>query len=602
MKTVKKDDRYVPFGIKLMLTYSLFIIIPVLLAGYAANLIFTNSIQERTREANHGTLQQIKDNIMYKMEDMSRISDMLYLDSNLASYLRHYEEGWVSYEVTTKQLLPKIQTTIEAANNKMRLAVYLHNNTLPEVYHNYNNTDPLSTEGPLFDLYHITRIQDKSWYKEFPEEQYGVTLQWKQVEGDSVFRHISLLRRLVDTNKPTTIDEIGFIRISLRLTDLLESVDADKLGEETQIFALDENRKIMFSSGSKEYLIGDTLSEEKMADYWVIGEEIPQLNWRLVALVPTDIMDKATQKVQLWTILICLACYLVFSLAGLFISRFYSRKVSKIVRVLDAFQEGDFQKKINFKGKDEFTRISIALNEMGQNIDELIQEVYMTNLKKKEAELESLQAQINPHFLYNTLSSISRLAKFGEVDKLQRMVIDLAKFYRLSLNEGRTVIPIKNEIEQIGAYINIQKTKFGDGMRVFFDVDPDILKYMTIKLILQPFIENTLEHAWYGERINIRIVGKLEDGKITCQIIDDGIGIRPETLSQLFDPAESLNVGYGIRNVDERIRLHYGAEYGVSIVSKPGIGTSVNITIPAIPKENGIKGGEEPSNSLLRGG
>ncbi|WP_339204529.1 sensor histidine kinase [Paenibacillus sp. FSL K6-3182] len=581
----KKEHRYIPFGIKIMLTYSLFIMVPVILIGYAANVIFTSSIQERTREINLGTLAQMKDNIMYKMEDVSRISGMLYFDSNLASYLRHYEEGWVSYEATTKQLLPKMQTTVEAASNKMRLAVYLHNNTLPEIYHNYNNTDPLNAEGPLFDLYHISRIKDRSWYIDYPVERYGETMQWKQVEGDTKFGHISLLRRLVNMNDPITLEEIGFVRISLRLTDLLESVDSEKIGQGTKIFALNENGRIMFSSGDTHFKIGESLSEAEMANYWAVEEKIPQLNWKLLALVPTDIMEKATDKVKLWTFLICLACFVVFSLAGLYISRFYSRKVIKIVRVLDAFQEGNFKKKIHFKGKDEFTRISFALNDMGHNIDGLIQEVYMTNMKKKEAELESLQAQINPHFLYNTLSSISRLAKFGQVDKLQRMVLDLAKFYRLSLNEGRTVIPIRNELEQINAYINIQKTKFEDGMQIWFDIDPDILRFTTVKLILQPFIENALEHAWYGAQINIRIVGKMEGDLITFQVIDDGVGINPEILRQMSDPIERVNVGYGVRNVDERIKLHFGAEYGVRIVSKRGMGTSITITIPARKKD-----------------
>lgn len=581
----KKEHRYIPFGIKIMLTYSLFIMVPVILIGYAANVIFTSSIQERTREINLGTLAQMKDNIMYKMEDVSRISGMLYFDSNLASYLRHYEEGWVSYEATTKQLLPKMQTTVEAASNKMRLAVYLHNNTLPEIYHNYNNTDPLNAEGPLFDLYHISRIKDRAWYIDYPVERYGETMQWKQVEGDTKFGHISLLRRLVNMNDPITLEEIGFVRISLRLTDLLESVDSEKIGKGTKIFALNENGRIMFSSGDTDFNIGESLSEAEMANYWAVEEKIPQLNWKLLALVPTDIMEKATDKVKFWTFLICLACFVVFSLAGLYISRFYSRKVIKIVRVLDAFQEGNFKKKIHFKGKDEFTRISFALNDMGHNIDGLIQEVYMTNMKKKEAELESLQAQINPHFLYNTLSSISRLAKFGQVDKLQRMVLDLAKFYRLSLNEGRTVIPIRNELEQINAYINIQKTKFEDGMQIWFDIDPDILRFTTVKLILQPFIENALEHAWYGAQINIRIVGKMEGDLITFQVIDDGVGINPEILRQMSDPIERVNVGYGVRNVDERIKLHFGAEYGVRIVSKRGMGTSISITIPARKKD-----------------
>nr|WP_281279668.1 histidine kinase [Paenibacillus lentus] len=131
------------------------------------------------------------------------------------------------------------------------------------------------------------------------------------------------------------------------------------------------------------------------------------------------------------------------------------------------------------------------------------------------------QAQINPHFLYNTLSSISRLAKFGEIDKLQKMVLDLAKFYRLSLNEGRTVIPIRHELEQ-------------------------------------------------ADRIRFKV-------------IDNGLGMSPVLIRRMFDPMEGQNVGFGIRNVNSRIQLHFGAEYGVTIGSRPGVGTTVQIVIPATP-------------------
>lgn len=572
-----------PFGIKLMLTYALFIVIPVILIGYTAQIIFTGTIRERSQEIYRGTLKQMQDNIQYKMNDMSRISDILYFDNNLASYLRHYEEGWVSYEATTKQLLPKLQTTTEAANSKMRLVVYLHNTTLPEIYHNYGDEDPLQREGTPFDLYHIGRIKDKPWYLIYPPEVYGETMQWKRVERDAEFGHISLLRRLVDTNNPLAIGEIGFMRITVTLAELLESVDSAKIGDGTQIFVTDGRDRILFASGETEYRLGEALNKGELADYWVVDEALEGLEWQLVALVPTNMLDESVQQVKLWTFIITLVCGVIFSIAGLFISRFYSRKVSRIIRLLDAFQEGNFEKSLRFKGKDEFTRISVAINEMGQNIDELIQEVYVTTMKKKEAELESLQAQINPHFLYNTLSSISRLAKFGDTERLQRMVLDLAKFYRLSLNEGRMIIPVRSELEQVTAYINIQKTKFGDNLQVMYSLDPDILRFSTVKLILQPFIENALEHAWYGPHIHIRIEGRLDGGVIQFKIIDDGIGFAPDVLRQLEDPATRQSVGYGIRNVDERIRLHFGDEYGVRIASGRGIGTTVLITIPARP-------------------
>lgn len=568
-----RTRNYLPFGYKLMLSYFVFIIIPVLLVGYVANSIFVKSIREQTRSNIQGTLQQMKDNILYKMEDTKRISDMLYYDNTLASRIHHYEEGWVSYDSVTKYMIPKFHSTIEATNRKLWLSIYLHNDTLPEIYNEYDHTDPLYVKSRLFDLYHIDRIEDKDWYKEHPEERYGETLVWQQIEDDASFGRISLLRRLVNIDNQFRVMESGFIRISIYLSDLFESVDYKKIGEGTMISVeTGQAARLAFSGAEDRDEGGESL---------IIKEFLPELDAELVAFVPTSIIERDTQKVRMLTFVICGVCFIVFFFVGIFISRYFAKRVSKIVSVLDSFQEGEFHKRIHFKGRDEFTRISLALNEMGQNIGELIRKVYMTDLQKKEAELESLQSQINPHFLYNTLSSISRLAKFGEVDKLQQMVIDLAKFYRLSLNEGRTFIPVANELEQAKAYIAIQKTKYEDRMQVSMELDPQINKYETVKLILQPFIENVLEHAWCGDRVYMRIIGELKGGDIEFRIIDDGIGFRREILEQIFHPIGQLNVGYGIRNVDQRIKLHYGKPYGVTIFSRPGMGTAVKIKIPA---------------------
>jgi two-component system sensor histidine kinase YesM len=578
METATKK-KYMPFGFKLMLSYCIFIIIPVMLVGYVANSIFVNSIREQTRSNIQGTLEQMKDNIEYKLEDTTRISDMIYFDNTLIEQLRHYEEGWVSYSTTTKYLLPRLYSTIESSNLKVWLSLYLHNDTLPEIYNDYSEIDPL--RGKSFDIYSIKRISSKDWYKDFPKEMFGITKQWKQIEDDENYGRISLLRRTIDTENPIQLQEIGFLRISVRLSDFLESVDYGKIGEGTTILMVDDNQKIMALSGSTEFKRGGVWNEEQSVDHLVIKERVQGLEWNLVALIPAGISDRDTNKVRSLTFLVCGVSFLFFFFVGAFLSRYFGKRVGKIVSVLDSFQEGDFQKRIRFKGNDEFTKISTALNDMGQNIGDLIREVYLTNIQKKEAELESLQAQINPHFLYNTLSSISRLAKFGKTDKLQRMVLDLAKFYRLTLNEGRTVIPVEHEIEQVKAYIAIQKIKYEERMSVVFEIDPSILQFDTIKLILQPFVENVLEHAWCGDRIHMRIVGSLEEGKIIFKIIDDGIGIHPELIRQMFDPIESINVGYGIRNVDQRIKLHNSNEYGVSIFSRLGIGTTVIITIPA---------------------
>ena len=164
------------------------------------------------------------------------------------------------------------------------------------------------------------------------------------------------------------------------------------------------------------------------------------------------------------------------------------------------------------------------------------------------------------------------------------MIMNLAKFYRLTLNDGQTIISIYKELEQVQAYLDIQKVKYGDRMEVDFDIDPDILRYETIKLILQPFIENALEHAWCGDRIYIRVIGEQLEDKIVFQIIDDGVGMKPPHAQSLLEKDRIKQKGYGICNVHERIQLSFGEEYGVTIYSQLGMGTNITIITPVQKK------------------
>ncbi|MCR8643536.1 sensor histidine kinase [Paenibacillus sp. N1-5-1-14] len=565
-----------------MLSYCLMMIIPLLLVGSFASSTFVNSVQEHTRTNIQATLTQVKDNMVYKIDDAKRVTDILYQDTAVFQHLKHYEEGWTSYEATTKYLIPRFQQMVESMNEASYLSIYLHNDTLPEIYYTHENASPLASNGQMFDMYHMKRIVNKSWYRDFPEEKYGATMQWKQVEDDGKYGQISLLRRIVDTSDFFQMRELGFVRITLSMDYLFKSVDHRKFGEKSAIFIVDEEDRIVYLSGDRTRRIGDKwTNSDDDKNQLTIQESIPSVKWKLITLVSTEIMEQELNKVRELTFLICLICLIAFFFIGMSFTQYFSKRVRKIVAVLNAFREGDFHKRMRYKGNDEFAQITSALNDMGHNTEELIRVVYLTDIQKKEAELEALQAQINPHFLYNTLSSISQLSKFGEAEKLQRMVKDLATFYRLTLNEGRLIIPIAKELEQVQAYLNIKKTKHGDRMEVLIDVKPDVYQFDTVKLILQPFIENILEHAWFGDHIHIRIAGELDNGVIEFRIIDNGVGIHPDLIQQILHPEHHVHVGYGIRNVDQRIKLHAGKDYGVSIYSKLGMGTTVVIRIPA---------------------
>ncbi|OIB04996.1 two-component sensor histidine kinase [Paenibacillus sp. LC231] len=566
-----------------MISYCVFIIIPVLLVGNIANQVFIKSIREQTYNNIQGTLHQMSDNISYKMEDIVRVSDMLYFDSSFNNRLRYSESTWVSYDTMVNVLIPKLETAINTANSKIWLSIYLRNEELREIYNNYSYSDPLESNTRLFDIYQYERLVDKTWYKLYPqEENYGSTLEWKQVENDAGNGRISLLRRLIDISS-IQLQEIGFVRINVSLEDMFESMDYNKIGDGTALYLSDSQGRVILSSGGVQTTVFKENELRNNGDL-LIRKPIPVLGWNLIAVVPAEIVEKDTVKIRNLTLLICLICIAIFFIVSIVISKYFSLRVSKIVSVLDSFQEGAFHKRAQFKGNDEFTHIASALNDMGSNIGKLINEVYLADLQKKQAELESLHAQINPHFLYNTLSSISRLARFGMLDKLQRMVMDLAKFYRLSLNDGRNIISVKNELEQAQAYVDIQKIKYDERMQVTYDFEPEVVRYETVKLILQPFIENVLEHAWTGDYIHVRITARVLEEVLEFKIIDNGVGFPPGRVLDNTGGQDLTNAGYGIRNVDQRIKLHYGSEYGVTLFSRAGIGTTVRIVIPLVKR------------------
>ncbi|RKN86190.1 cache domain-containing sensor histidine kinase [Paenibacillus ginsengarvi] len=566
----------ITFGQKLILSYLAFVLIPVVLIGTYAYTSTLRSVKEQFSAGIRGTLRQMKDNVAYTLEDLKRVSELLYYDQKLQQYLRSYEEGWYSYEATTNYLKPKLLGTMKSTGSPIWLSVYVASNTLPEIYYVGDpDADPLRTKVGQFELYHLDRLADRPWYKELPEakEQPDASLYWRQIETDAAFRNISLVRRLNDEYR---LDQLGLIRITLKIGDLFKTIDA-QIGEASYIAVRNEKRELMYASG-QPYPPPDNGGSAD--DYFSVEETVPGLGWTIAAYVPNRLIESGALKVRSLTLFVCFVSFLFLALLGIVVSRFFASRVTKVVSVLDAFGEGDFMKRTAYSGNDEFARIFRALNEMGDHTDKLIREVYVANLRKREAELEALQAQINPHFLYNTLSSISRLAKFGEIGKLHEMVMALAQFYRLTLSDGRTIIPIEDEWQQARAYIDIQRIKHKDKLDFSFRMDESIFEFDTIKLILQPFIENVLEHSWYGvDRIHLKIWGYPQNEAIVFQIIDDGIGMPRGRVDDIFDPT-GIKAGYGIRNVHERIKLQFGEPYGVSICSGHGIGTSVKIVVP----------------------
>lgn len=266
-----------------------------------------------------------------------------------------------------------------------------------------------------------------------------------------------------------------------------------------------------------------------------------------------------------------------------------------LARVMETVGETDYQAVFSYENKDEIGILTDSFNRMVENTGQYItrlkeekEKVRIEQLLKRRAELIALQAQINPHFLYNTLDSIRWKAEEYEAEEISAMVQALATLFRIDLSRGREMIPISEELKHVSSYLSIQKYCYGDILDYQIQVQKALMGCYVPKIILQPLVENSIYHGLKekDEGGRVQILGREEEGIIVLQVLDDGVGIEPKLLKRLEEGLHKGLVmnreGYGIFNVNERIRLYFGEKYGLSIENGPEAGAVVTLRIPLV--------------------
>ncbi|WP_161981896.1 sensor histidine kinase [Dictyobacter alpinus] len=555
-------------GYQLLLSYIVLAIIPTYSIGYYAYTSSVHALQQETTLSLQNTLQQIQNNIIYKQNEMERTVGQLFYDQSFQEAIYNYVNGWDGYLTITQNVQPRLSAAVALASYDVELVTYIKDPDFPEIRHSATG-NPLN-QGKQTAILQFNRFPDSQELDTIPDQALSQGL-WTQTAADKMYGNITYLRKLTYFQ---TGDTLGLLQVTARVQDVFPALKNANLGEGSIIVVTNTTNGVLLRTGAP-----GPLPDWKHPTLHALTftEIISGQNWHVTAYVPLSNIHRESENIRNITILICALVFFCLLLFGWLISHYISRRINRIVVAFRALQIGDFRRRIPNKQEDELAEIENAFNEMANNLGILVQEVYINKIKQKETQLNMLQAQINPHFLYNTLSAISRLAKLGENDKLQHMLLSLARFYRLSLNNGRTIVTVEEEVQQVQTYLDIQKIRHGDDVEVRYDIDPEALAYSTLKLTLQPFVENVLTHARFINTIHIRILVQKQGGDLIFQIIDDGIGIDDAILTSLKTETKH----YGIQNVDQRIKLQFGDAYGVSIFSTFGIGTTVRLTIPA---------------------
>lgn len=308
-------------------------------------------------------------------------------------------------------------------------------------------------------------------------------------------------------------------------------------------------------------------------------------------------MTRASLNQQVFTFIVCMILLLAALTAFVAIietriSRSISGPILGLSQVTHEIAQGDFSVRADEKGDRELGALAASVNNMAEHLSVMVMQIREDERKMRKAELRLLQEQINPHFLYNTLDAIVWMIEDGKSEQAENMVVSLSTFFRTVLSRGREFISIREEVQHIRSYLEIQKARYQDILSYEIQVAPELYPYETLKMTLQPLVENALYHGVKNKRSGglIRISGERDGKLIRFKVEDDGIGMNAEALTHLQEeirrPCKETDTGFGMANVNERIRMNFGADYGLMIESEEGKGTRVWVTIPAVLSEN----------------
>lgn len=316
-----------------------------------------------------------------------------------------------------------------------------------------------------------------------------------------------------------------------------------------------------------------------------------ETGWTVISLTPRETLQKKShfiREINYYLILILILFTFVISIVA---STLITIPLNRLMASFKKLQGGDFTTSVPVKGRDELAQIGITFNNMVANIKSLIRQKFEMGLQRKQAELESLQSQINPHFLFNTLNSIKAVNERRDFVKTAAMIQNLSDIFRYSLNRGVYIVKFGDELEHIKKYLEIQAFRFGDRYQVTYDIDREALDCQIPRLTLQPIVENALYHGLEPSIVDgrLQIAAQVVADRLIIYISNNGIPISEAELANInnlleSNPDSQANQNpekLGIYNVNARIKFHFGNEYGLKISSSPGSGTTVRITLPA---------------------
>lgn len=584
---------------KLIFYFMVLIIFPVLITVSITNIKSTEIISDKIQESINNNIEQVKLNIDDVLENSKAVLNVFILNNDYKKLFKR------NMRVDSPEDFEQIREVMDDLYNLAKSS-----GKIDSIYvYDINDKILITSSGTAFE---DPKFSQSFIFGEAVEK--GRTGEWiinSQDQGPYTVQNDNFVTYVMPIRIYEEELNVGYVFININEKTIYKYLEGITFnGSGNMMIANDKAEIISFRDKS-------FLGKNKIPDYYYdslnmlkIREDFPlKINGgnTLVfmeqsaasklcyfALVPISSINKEILTLRNIIILVCIFTVLfALVISFLFIRSIYEPIDRLVMSMKKLVIRHDFDYFITEKRKDEFGILYNSFNEMVTGMKQLFNQLFEEKLRKKEAQLKFLQAQINPHFLYNTLNSIYYISKLHGIKEITELSYSLTNFFRISLSGGLEFITVSEMLVQINYYQRIQNIRYKDQFELSTDVDQELLDYAVLKFLLQPLVENSIIHGMKNMQKKgiIEITGYVINNNLKFVVRDNGLGISQEglekiqhTLSQTSDDIEVKDM-FALRNIHRRIRLHYGEQYGLRIFSTAGEGTVVEVILPYVKKE-----------------
>ena len=577
---------------KLLVTYTLIGILPLTILFFISNSIISSSLEDKALFALNQSFSYVKLTLEKKSEYLLNMSAITSSTEVVQEVLNRDPQAYEKDIITQNKDYQRLNAYFSGIKMNSQL------------YHvsMYMTDCPIYTSNKDI-IFSLNDASEEGWLEKLNSKKtMFIWLAPSSIKSDNELENsvISVVRKIKSANDYNVY--LGYLKMDILESEVRNMLNSLSITPNTGTLLINSKYEIISLSDTmkntssdlktiaKKFAMENNIKDEskitssRYDNNIILSTSISNTDWQMLSITPridTIIEGVRIKNYILWLLLGVILLTLFFSYL---IARSITRRLFVLVNRMRQVDKDTFNMDILTHDKDEIGYLIQNYNYMMTKIALLMDEKYELGKEVKNAELKALRAQINPHFLYNTLDLINWIAIENNVPQISSLIKSMSKYYKLSLNKGQDIVPLKDELEHIKEYIYIQSMRFDKQIKLVINVTDELMNLTLLKLTLQPIVENSILHGIMKKENphgTIEINCRIEDNDMIIAVSDNGIGIPPEKIAGiLIDSSQDTFHGYGIKNIHTRYKVFYGDRYGLTYKSSTGFGTTVEIRLP----------------------